>query len=72
MLHATIHAFDKDSSEFFGKSLAIETKEDLEKQYKEFAEKVPFSRWFYEIDVDHDLTPEEDKILDGYEWAFYA
>ena len=65
---ATIRAFDKDSSNFFGKTIVAETKEEFNEQVEDFEEEVPFSRFYITIEAeDYDLTPEQLQIVEDHE-----
>ena len=69
MIHVQAHAFDKSSSATFSKSLAFETKEELNKQFKVFEEEVPFSKWYYELQTEEVLTEKEEEVLSEYDWC---
>ena len=69
MIYAQIYAFDKNSSGCYSENLAFETKEQLEIQFKNFEENVPFPNWFYEIATEDVLTEEEEEILGDYDYC---
>lgn len=54
----TITACHKDSSGGYSKTFRFESKEQFLEQCKEFAQEVPFSRWYSEVVAD-DLETEE-------------
>ena len=69
-LHLEVIALDKDSGGHYGENFLIKTKEDFETQFKEFKEKVPFFRWYYEIVTDEILTDEEEALINELEEMF--
>ncbi len=57
-------AFDKNSGATYSENLVAETKEQVNKQFKNFEENVPFTKWYYEIELDDiDLTDEQKEIV---------
>lgn len=65
----TLTAFDKGSSAIFSESIKIDgrTKDQIKESSGEFFERVPFSKWYYEVDTFDEITDEELTILDELE-----
>ncbi len=68
-MKATVRAFDRESSGSFSETLTFESKKELDEQFNEFETRVPYRKWYYEMEVDGTPTAEEEKMLEDYEWA---
>lgn len=67
-VHAQITAFDKNSSEYTGRSIIADSKESFNEQVTDFEGDVTYSKYFTTIVVDEvDLTPEQEAIVADHE-----
>ena len=70
IVYGTMRAFDKSSGESFWKTLRATTTEQADEQFKEFEESVPFTKWYYEIEIDEfllDLSERQLQIVENLE-----
>ena len=65
----TITAFDKRSSAIFSESIRIDerTKNQIKESSEDFFTRVPFDKWYYEVDAFDEFTSDECDILDELE-----
>ena len=68
-MHLTIHAFDKNSSGVYSESINVQTKEELDSEFKMFEDNVPFLKWYYEIQAEEVLSEDEEEVLSDYDWC---
>ncbi len=61
-IRVRLNAFDKDSSESFSKYIEVKSVKDFIKQEGAFDKEVPFSRFYFDHEVDHDGSPLADEI----------
>lgn len=68
VVRATMIAFDKSSGATYSDYLVASTKEEANKQFAEFEQSVPFTKWYYEIQLEElDLTPTQEEIVSDLE-----
>jgi len=58
----TLNAFDKDSSASFSKPIEVKSVDDFLMQQHDFDMEVPFSRFYFDHEVDHDGSRLADEI----------
>jgi len=64
----TIRAFDKNTSNFYGKTIIADSKEEFNEQVEDFEAEVPFSRFYITLEAeDVDLTDEQLQIVEDHE-----
>jgi hypothetical protein len=65
----TITAFDKNTSNFFGKTIVADSKEEFNEQVEEFETEIPFSRFYITMENQwlDDLTEEQLQIVEDHE-----
>ena len=61
----TITAFDKNTNNFYGKTIVADSKEEFNEQVEEFEANVPFSKFYTTIENQwlDDLTEEQLQIV---------
>ena len=65
----TITVFDKNTSNFFGKTIVADSKEEFNEQVEEFETEIPFSRFYITMEnrLPDDLTEEQLQIVEDHE-----
>jgi hypothetical protein len=66
-VHVQVIAFDKNSSDNFGRSIVANTKESFNKQVEEFETDIPYTKYYVEIMADDILTDEQLEIVEDYD-----
>jgi hypothetical protein len=60
-------AFDKNSNDSMGRSIAADNKEDFNRQVEEFELSIPYTKYYTTLVSDDVLTPEQELIVGDYE-----
>ncbi|TXG76187.1 hypothetical protein E6Q11_05140 [Candidatus Dojkabacteria bacterium] len=70
-LKGTIIAIDKNSNGSMTKGFSVKTKDEFDEFYKGFDNEVPYTKWYFEIELDEtELDRDEiDEIIGDY-WHF--
>jgi hypothetical protein len=61
-IRVRLNALDKDSSASFSKYIEVKSVDDFTKQENDFDKEVPFSRFYFDHEVDHDGSALADEI----------
>lgn len=67
MVCFTITAFDKNSSRYMGETISSNSNQTTLKQIEEFCSEVPFNKFYYEIEVDWDVSENVGEIMKDLE-----
>jgi len=68
-LYVQIQAVDKNSSDIYSRSIVANNTKDFDKAVDSFTEDVPFTKWYYEIQLEHELTEHHEEILMNHEYS---
>ena len=65
----TIYAHNKDANGTYSESIRVDerAKEQLEEAKSDFFSRVPFERYFYDVECYDDLTEDEELLLEELE-----
>jgi hypothetical protein len=66
MVKISVTAFDKNTNAFLGSTIFSDSKQDFNQKYEEFEKKIPFSKYYIEIESLDDLTEQGMKIIEDY------
>lgn len=67
MVCFTIIAFDKNSSRYMGETISSNSNQTTLKRIEEFCSEVPFNKFYYEIEVDWDVSENVGEIMKDLE-----